>query len=83
MLIYLGDISKVIDNQVIANFRLSDTDKYIIISNGKKIIDKVELVVLPDNVSYGKKDGKWCYFSTATPGYVNNTVGYSSLGGLS
>lgn len=82
-LIYLGDISKVIDNQVIANFKLSDTDKHIVLSNGKKIIDKVELVILPDNVSYGKKDGRWYYFSTATPGYDNNTIGYSSLGGSS
>ena len=82
-LIYLGDISKITENQVIANFRLSDTDKHIILSNGKKIIDKVDLVILPDNISYGKKDGKWYYFSESTPGYINNTVSYSSLGGSS
>ena len=81
LLIYLGDVSKIIDNQIITNFRLSDTDKYIIISNGKKIIDKVQIVTLPDNVSYGRKDDKWYYFSVSTPGYVNNTIGYSSLGG--
>lgn len=83
LLIYLGEESKYIDNQVIANFRLSDTDKHIIISNGKKIIDKVDLVVLPDNISYGKKDDKWYYFTVSTPGYANNTQGHSSLGGTS
>lgn len=82
LVIYLGDISQIINNQIIANFRLSDTDKHLIISNGKKIIDKVELTILPDNISYGKKDNKWYYFTEPTPGYINNTTSHISLGGI-
>lgn len=81
MLIYLGDKSSIKDNQIEANFKLSAKDKYIIISNGKKIIDKVEIVTLYDNVSYGRKDGKWYYFTEPTPGRINNTLAHSSLGG--
>jgi len=80
-LIYLGDESKYINNQVITNFKLSDTDSHLIISNGKDIIDRVELVILKDNISYGKKDDKWYYFTKPTPGYENNTITHSSLGG--
>ena len=81
LLIYLGDISNIIDNQITANFKLSDKDKHIIISNGKKIIDELELINLPDNISYGKKDGNWYYFTKPTPGTINNTKAHSSLGG--
>lgn len=81
MLIYLGDKSSIKDNQIEANFKLSAKDKYIIISNGKKIIDKVEIVTLYDNVSYGRKDGKWYYFTEPTPGRINDTLAHSSLGG--
>lgn len=80
-LVYLGDISKVIDNNIIANFRLSDDDKYIILSNGKKIIDKVEIVFLNDNISYGKKDNKWYYFTNPTPWKINDAIAFEKLGG--
>ena len=80
-LIYLGDKSQIIDGTIITNFKLSDTDKYLIISNGKKIIDKIDLVLLKDNISYGKKDDKWYYFTEPTPGYKNNTQSHTSLGG--
>ncbi|MBQ2873511.1 MAG: lamin tail domain-containing protein [Bacilli bacterium] len=83
LLVYLGDTSKFINNQITANFKLSDMDKYIILSNGKKIIDKVEVVTLDDNISYGKKDNKWYYFTKSTPGYENNTVSHESLGDIS
>ena len=80
-LIYLGDKSQIIDDTIITNFKLSDTDKHIIISNGKKIIDKIDLVLLKDNISYGKKNDKWYYFTEPTPGYKNNTISHTSLGG--
>ena len=82
LLVYLGEESSIKDNQIIANFKLSDTDKFIIISNGKKIIDKVEIVELYDNISYGIKDNKWYYFTKPTPGTINNTKAHISLGGL-
>lgn len=80
-LIYLGDISKIIDKNVIGSFSLSDDDKYIALTNGKKIIDKVEIVYLNDNVSYGKKDNKWYYFTSPTPGVKNDTLSHETLGG--
>ena len=73
LLVYLSDESKVIDNEIFANFKLGEDDKYLIISNGKDIIEKIELVSLIDNVSYGKVDGKWYYFTKPTPGMENNT----------
>ena len=82
LLVYLGDISSIKDNQITANFKLSGNDEYIIISNGKKIIDKVEIVELYDNISYGMKDNKWYYFTKPTPGLINNTKGHISLGGI-
>lgn len=81
LLIYLGDISNILDNQITTNFKLSNKDNHIIISNGKKIIDKVDLVSLPDNISYGKKNDEWYYFTKPTPGNINNTKAHSSLGG--
>ena len=74
LLIYLSDDSKIINNQIVANFKLSDEDENLILTNGKKIIDNVKLVKLIDNVSYGKVDGKWYYFTKPTPGEENNTV---------
>ena len=79
LLIYLGDKSKVVGKEIYANFKLGEDDKYLIMSNGKKIIEKVELVSLIDNVSYGKKDGKWYYFTKPTPGSENNTIGLEKI----
>ena len=59
--------------------KLGDDDKYLILSNGKDIIEKIELVKLIDNVSLGKKDNKWLYFTKPTPGYENNTHGLEEI----
>ena len=79
LLIYLSDKSKIVDNYLFANFKLSDDDDILILSNGKKIIDEVELVDLIDNVSYGKVEDKWYYFTKPTPGEENNTVPLESV----
>jgi len=81
LLIYLEDYSSIKDSQIIANFKLSDQDKYIIFSNGKKVIDKIEIKKLLDNISYGKKENKWYYFTSPTPGTINSTKGHLTLGG--
>jgi len=78
LVIYLTD-GKEIDG-VYANFRLSDNDKKIILSLDEEIIDEVEIVKLDANISYGKKDDKWLYFMTPTPGMKNNTYGVESFG---
>jgi len=82
LLVYLGEESLIVDNQITASFKLSDTDKYLVISNGKKIIDKVDLVKLSDNISYGRKEDRWYYFTKPTPGKANDTVFFESLGGI-
>lgn len=79
LLVYLSDDSKVINNQVIANFKISDEDKVLLITNGEKIIDRVDLVTLIDNVSYGRIKDKWYYFTKPTPGEENNTVALEKL----
>ena len=72
--IYLTD-GVNIPNEICANFKLSDTDQKIILSNNGNIIDSVDIVLLDQNVSYGKKDDKWLYFYTPTPGKENTTHG--------
>ena len=79
LLIYLGEESFYIDNQITGNFKLSNDDKYVILSNGVNVIDSVKLTKLIDNVSYGKIDDKWYYFTKPTPGTINNTKGFNTL----
>lgn len=79
LLIYLSDKSRVVDNFIYANFKLSENDKKLMITNGKKIIDEVEVVNLIKNVSYGKVDGKWYYFTKPTPGEENSTISLDKI----
>ncbi len=79
LLIYLSDESKVIGNTILANFKLSDVDKKLLVTNGKRIIDEIELVSLIDNVSYGRVKDKWYYFTKPTPGGENNTVPHEKI----
>ena len=81
LIIYLAGKNVNYENGIYADFSLSDDDEVIIISNGEKIIDKVEVVKLLDNLSYGKTKEGWKYFVTPTPGYANTTTGFDSLGG--
>ena len=68
------------DDGIYVNFGLSDDDEWIIISDGNKIIDKVQVFKLVDDVSYGIMDNKWYYFTKPTPGAVNDTYGVSVWG---
>lgn len=81
LIIHMAGVKVNYTNGIYTNFGLSDNDKKIIISDGKKIIDEVEIVQLNDNVSYGKVKDKWKYFTIPTPGYENNTKSFDSLGG--
>ncbi len=80
VVVYLSGNDTYENDEIHANFRLSSKDKKLIISNGKKVIDYVDLVELKDNVSYGYKDKKWYYFTTPTKGYENNTAAFESIG---
>lgn len=62
------------------NLGLSDSDKKILISTQKEIIDSVDVVKLKDDISYGIKDNKWQYFLTPTPGYENITASFERIG---
>ena len=80
-IIYFNKKDIKYDNDIYVNFGLSDNDKNIVISDGEKIIDIVDIVVLKDDMSYGLKDDKWQYFMTATPGSENITSSFESFGG--
>lgn len=81
LIIYFSKEKVDYDDGIYAPFGLSDNDKYIIISNGDKIIDKVEIVILDDNVSYGRVGEEFKYFTTPTPGRVNDTLNFKKIGG--
>ncbi|MBQ2872946.1 MAG: lamin tail domain-containing protein [Bacilli bacterium] len=79
LIIYLSGESSKINEDIFANFKISK-DEELILSNGQTIIDKVKIIELPENISYGKKDNKWYYFTNPTPGNTNNTAGHEKLG---
>ena len=78
IVVYLTDGKKV-DNYICANFKLSDNDEGIYLSNNGVIFDEVKTVVLKNNISYGLKNDKWYYFVSPTPGKENNTKGLDKL----
>lgn len=78
LLIYLNG-GKEIEGEISANFKLSDSDKKIILSGNGKVIDSVNIVKLEKNMSYGLKNDKWLYFYTPTPGKENNTKGVERI----
>ncbi len=62
-----------IENSLYASFKLSDNDSKLVLSSNGKIVDEIEVVKLKNNMSYGRVDDKWYYFSIPTPGMENNT----------
>ena len=77
LVIYLTGGEEI--DEVYTNFKLSENDTKIIISNGIKIIDEVEIVKLPDNVSYGKYENNWYYYYNVTPGSSNKKIGLERI----
>lgn len=80
LVIYFTGTKVNYEEGIYLNFSLTDNDKYLIVSNGKKIIDKVELVLLENNISYGKTDKGWKYFPKSTPGRENDTSSFDKIG---
>lgn len=73
LIVYLSSKNKK-ENEVHANFGLGDKDDYLILSTYDGIvIDKVKVVSLKDDISYGRSNDGWCYYMYPTFGYVNNT----------
>ena len=79
LVIYLND-GITVEDVISANFKLSDNDKKLILSGSGRIIDQVDVVPLPKNVSYGLVDNRWYYFLTPTPGKKNNTKYVERIG---
>ncbi|SET22098.1 Lamin Tail Domain [Natronincola peptidivorans] len=67
------------------NFSISSGGEPIVLtaSNGRTVIDSVEAVLIPRNMSYGRAadgGGAWSFFDMPTPGTSNNAVeGYQSV----
>lgn len=81
LVIYFSGKKEKYDDSIYVDFRLSDNDDYIIISNDKEEITKARIVKLNQNISYGKVNDKWYYFTTPTPGRDNDTAYFESIGG--
>ena len=69
------------DGEAHTSFRISDGEALILTDFSTF---EYESVLFPDesrldNVSYGKKDGKWLFFAKATPGKENITHGSESM----
>lgn len=81
LLIYFDSNGNSYENGIYADFGLSDNDENIVISNGSDIIDIVDIVKLEDNISYGKTNDGWKYFTSPTPSLENNTKAFDTIGG--
>ncbi len=78
LLIYLSGKKNKDGDNIYANFKITDNEE-IVLSDGKNIIDKVNVVNLRDNISYGRVLDKWYYFTSPTPGKVNDTAYFMKL----
>lgn len=81
LVVYASNKNKYNESEIHTNFKLGNTDNFIVLSNtDSSLIDKAKIVELNDNISYGIKDNKWCFFTSATPGVENNTKCFDKLG---
>lgn len=53
------------------NFRLSEGEPVVLTRSDGSLVDEVRPVPMRWNVSWGRKEGHWAYFSTPTPGAAN------------
>jgi len=79
LIVYLSSKNKN-DNEIHTNFSLSEKDDYLVLSTyDGVVIDKVKIVSLKDNISYGRNKDEWCYYMYPTFGYENNTKCFSEI----
>lgn len=76
LLIYFSGEKKDYTDNIYAPFNIGDNDKYIILSDGEDVITLVDIVKLKDNMSYGKVEDSYKYFTTPTPRKKNSTAYY-------
>ncbi len=80
LLIFASGKDKKTDTELHTNFKLSETDSGIVLSDNRgHIVDSVNMVTLSDNVSYGLKDGTWMYFPNPTPGKANTNPAFEAI----
>ena len=82
-LVYLSGKNKVTKKgEIHTDFKIGSEDTALMLSDtSQRCIDKVSLVSLPENTSYGRKSDnqkEWLYFSRPTPGSINQN-GFASL----
>ena len=82
LLLYFSKEKVNYEDNIYIPFSLSNNDKYLVLSDGVNIIDKVEIVDLKENISYGKVDGVFKYFTSPTPGYENRTASFDKVGDI-
>ena len=79
LVLYLSKEKVKFEDNIYVPFGLSNEDECIVLSDGEKIFDKVDIVSLPENISYGKVGEDFKYFTTPTPGRENNTAAFDKL----
>ena len=86
LLVLLSGKSKTYDENSVylhADFKLSDSDNGLILSNEKGVfIDRIATVELPESASYGRDPREitaWKFFTRPTPGKENSKNGFDTL----
>ncbi len=72
LVLVASGLDKIIDNEVHTNFKLTNNDPSIILSdNHHNVIDKVIIQELESNLSYGLFEDKWHYYNYPSFGEDN------------
>ena len=80
LVIFASGKDKKVENEIHTDFKLSQNDNGIIMSDKRqKKIDSVQMVLIPDNVSYGLKDGVWMFVPKPTPSAENTTPAFEEI----
>lgn len=86
LLVLLSGKTKAYDENSVylhADFKLSDSDNGLILSNEKGVfIDRIATVELPESASYGRDPEEitaWKFFTRPTPGKENSKNGFDTL----
>ena len=75
--VYASGLDRVENKEIHTNFKLNNKDGVLILSSpNKSIIDKVNLLELDSNLSYGLYDNKWHLYSNNSFGRENKNDFY-------
>ncbi|MBQ9854273.1 MAG: lamin tail domain-containing protein [Bacilli bacterium] len=72
--IYTSGENKLINGEIHTNFKLNKDDKILILSDKlHNEIDKISLIELPSNISYGLYENNWHYYTNTSFGKRNES----------